>query len=129
MAKFVCSEGILMFDESVSFADGSWEINNVTIDIEANTVDYPTMGNGGWTDNISSTKSFEYTWETSLDSVLGVDLDNTIGVEGLLVFYTTDGPTYSGTVVITSANVNTNVDGVATVSWTGTGTGEITEGS
>ena len=127
MSKFVCNNGILTFADS-AWSAGVWEVNNVTIDINAETVDYPTMGNSGWTDNLASTKSAEFTWETALDDVLGIDLDNVIGQESELVFLTSDGPSYTAeNLIITGVSINTPVDDVSTVSWTGASNGEITE--
>jgi len=126
MSKFVCDSGVLLFAGS-DFADGSWDVNSVTIDVTADTVNYPTMGNDGWDDKLTATKSCEFSWETSLDSVDGIDLDNTIGVEAELIFNTNNGPQYTATVVITGTSINTPTDDVATVSWTATCNGEITE--
>ena len=127
MAKFVCRNGLLTFASS-AWAAGAWEINNVTIDIEAELVQYATMGNDGWADSLTSVKSAEFTWETALDDVLGIDLDNVVGQEAELVFLTVDGPTYTAEkCVITGVTINTPVNEVATVSWTGTSNGEITE--
>lgn len=126
MSKFVCDNGILTFAGS-DFSDGSWAVNTVTIDVNADTVDYPTMGNSGWTDNLSAAKSCEISWETSLDSVEGVDLDGTIGLEAELIFSTQDGPFYTANVIISGTSINTPTDSIAIVSWTSICNGEITE--
>ncbi|MCK4260433.1 MAG: hypothetical protein KAX49_15765 [Halanaerobiales bacterium] len=127
MSKFVCLNGTLVFSNSLDFADGSWCLNNVTIDISADTVNYPCMGVDGWTDSLASTKSATFSWETALDSVDGIDLDNTIGKSGILIFDTVDGGSYNATVIITSANINAPVDDVATVSWEAICDGDIEE--
>lgn len=126
MAKFVCDNGILTFANG-DFADGSWGVNNVTITITKDVASYPTMGSDGWQDNLAIIKSSEFTWETSLDSVDGIDLNNTVGQEAELIFSTQEGPFYTAIVIISGSDINAPVDDVATVSWTATCNGEITE--
>jgi len=127
MAKFVCANGILTFDQSPDFLDGSWCVNNVTIDLSSELVNYRCMGDDSWESAISSTKSSTFTWETALDDVDGIDLDNTVGVEGWLDFDTVDGLSYRSLVIITGTSINAPVDDVATVSWEATGNGDFTE--
>ena len=127
MSKFVCENGTLQFSNSVKFDDGSWCLNNVSVDISSDTVDYKCMGNDGWADSFAGTKSCSFSWETALDSVDGIDLDNTIGESGTLNFDTVDGLSYSATVIITSIGISAPTDDVATVSWEATCDGEITE--
>lgn len=127
MSKFVCSNGTLSFSNSVDYADGSWCLNNVSIDISSDVVSYSCMGGDGWVENIASTKSASFSWETALDTVDGVDLDNTIGESGTLTFDTVDGLTYSASVIITSISISAPNDDTATVSWEATCDGQITE--
>lgn len=127
MSKFVCQNGTLIFSGSPAYLDGSWCLNNVTIDINGDVVDYQCMGNDGWQDTLSATKSATFSWETALDDTDGVDLQNTIGDEGILIFATVDGPTYTAPVVINSISINAPVDDIATVSWEATCNGEIEE--
>lgn len=130
MSKFVCKNGKLIFQGSPAFLDGSWCVNNVTIDISSDTVDYVCMGDDGWMETFGATKNATFSWETALDDFDGVDLQNTIGNEGILIFDTDDtelGLSYNASVIINSISINAPVDDIATVSWEATCDGEISE--
>ena len=126
MSKFVCQNGVLYLF-GTDFKNGSWCVNNVTVEIAANVVSYACMGTDGWLENISGTKTATFTWETALSDTLGVDLDATIGTTAALLFETVDGLSYSAQVVITSISISAPGDDVATVSWTGTADGILRE--
>lgn len=124
MSKLVCSSGTLTITgTSIS----SLCLNNVTVDVNADLVNYLCMGDSGWQSSAASTKSWSVSFETALDDTIGVDLSNTIGESGNLTFDTVTGLAFSGTAIITSISVNAPVDDYATVSWEATGTGAITE--
>ena len=124
MSKFVCDSGTLTI---VGTSISNLCLNNVSIDISADTVDYSCMGDGSWQSAAAGTKSWTCSFETALDDTIGVDLSNTIGESGALTFDTVDGLAYAGTSIITSIGISAPVDDYATVSWEATGTGAITE--
>ena len=124
MSKFVCDSGTLTI---VGTSISSLCLNNVSIDISADTVDYSCMGDGSWQSAAAGTKSWTCSFETALDDTVGVDLSNTIGESGALTFDTVDGLGYTGTAIITSIGISAPVDDYATVSWEATGTGAIAE--
>lgn len=129
MAKFVCNSGTIEFvTDPVNAISLALCINNVTVDISADTVDFNCMGDtGNWANSASATKSWTVSFETALDDTIGVDLADTIGVTGALTFDTVDGLAYSGNAIINSISINAPVDDFATVSWEATGTGALTE--
>jgi len=128
MAKFVCDSGTLAFvTDPVNGISLALCISSVTVDISVDTVDYQCMGDNSWKSSAAATKSWEVTFESALDDTIGVDLADTIGVSGALTFDTVDGLAYSGTAIITGISINAPVDDYASVSWTATGTGAITE--
>ena len=124
MSKFVCDSGTLTI---VGTSISSLCLNNVSIDISADTVDYSCMGDGSWQSAAAGTKSWTCSFETALDDTVGVDLSNTIGESGALTFDTVDGLGYTGDCIITSIGISAPVDDYATVSWEATGTGAIAE--
>jgi len=125
MAKFICDSGTLTF---VGSSISAMCLNNVTIDIAVELVDYQCMADvGNWQSAASGTKSWTCSFETALDDTVGIDLANTVGVEAVLTFDTVDGLAYSGLAIITGSSINAPVDDYATVSWEATGNGPLTE--
>lgn len=132
MAKYVVDNGILAIDTMGDIDDLC--VNNVTIDISVDTVNYNCMGDGSWQSSAAGTKSWEVSFETALDDTEGIDLATTVGEAGNLTFHAVGTasesaalPKYTGDVIITGVSINTPVDDYATVSWTATGTGAIAE--
>ncbi|MCK4260432.1 MAG: hypothetical protein KAX49_15760 [Halanaerobiales bacterium] len=124
MAKFVCDSGTLAI---VGTGISGMCLNNVSLDISTDTVNYICMGDASWQSAAASTKSWTCSFETALDDTVGLDLANTIGSSGAFTFDTVDGLGYTGTAIITSISLNAPADDYATVSWEATGTGAISE--
>lgn len=123
MSKFVVKNGTL----SVSGTSiTSLELNNVTVDVTAAVHNYEVMEEA-WLVQVGGVKSWSASAETAYDTVIGIDLANTIGESGTLSFDTVDGLTLSGTVIIESASVSAPVGGYATVSWSFQGSGALGE--
>ena len=132
MAKYVVANGLLAIDTMTDIQNLC--VNNVTIDISVDTVNYSCMGDGSWQSSAAGTKSWEVTFETALDDTEGVDLAATIGMAGILSFHAVGTasasaglPKYTGNIIITGISINTPVDDYATVSWTAMGTGALSE--
>jgi len=127
MSKFVCDSGTLTITGTQI---ENLCLNNVSIDISADTVSYLCMGDSSWQSSAAGTKSWTCSFETALDDTLGVDLTNTIGEAGTLTFETTDGLAYTSITngaIITSISISAPSDDYATVSWEATGTGALGE--
>lgn len=128
MAKFVCDAGTVSFvTDPINDISLALCISSVTVDVSADTVDYLCMGDGSWQSAAAATKSWTVSFESALDDTIGVDLANTIGATGALIFDTVDGLAYNGNAIVTSIGINAPVDDYATVSWEMTGTGALTE--
>lgn len=103
----------------------SMELLSMSVDIAATTSDYTPMASV-WEVSLAANKSWTVAFETTLDTVLGVDVGNTIGVSAAIAMDTVDGLSFAGTVVITGISVSAPQDEVATVSWTGKGSSALT---
>ena len=125
MSKFICDSGTMVF---VGSDIGSMCLNSATIDVNCETVSYQCMAAvGNWVESAAGAKSWTCSFETALDDTIGLDIALTVGVSASLTFDTVDGLAYSGTAIITTASINAPVGEYATVSWTATGSGALSE--
>jgi len=97
------------------------------MDITSSVDEFNRMGGDGWTERIESSKSVSYSWTTNLSIADGIDLDNTVGTEGTLVFDTIDGLAYTSEVIITGATPSGDSTTIASVAWTADANGDVTE--
>ena len=126
MSTFVCDTGTLAFAGSSIL---SLCTSNISIEVNVETETFRAVGTtGNWDYNIPANRSWSCSFDTVLDSAIGLDLYNTIhGGVALLTFNTVKGPAYSGNAVVTAASISAPVDDICTVSWTAIGSGPLVE--
>lgn len=125
MSKFVVKNG-KMFLSGSAFSSGSWDLNTVSVEINASVVSFPVMGES-WLEQTGLVKQGTFSWETAWDNTLGVDLSDTLGETASLFFDSVDGLPFSAQAVVESISISAPVDGYSTASWSGQSDGIVRE--
>ena len=110
---------------------GNSTLLSFTIDVNGETSTFPGLGENS---NITlpATKNWGGTFEIAMSTVIGMDLDLTVGVSALITISTSTEagyPMYSGTAVITAASFAGDTAEKAAVTYTYVGSDALVEGA
>lgn len=125
MSKFVVKNGKMFLSGSL-FSNSEWDVNTVSVEINASVVSYPVMGEA-WLEQTGLVKQGTFSWETAWDNTLGVDIDDTLGETASLFFDSVDGLPFSAMAVVESISISSPVDGYSTATWSGQSDGVVRE--
>lgn len=96
----------------------------MTIEATGSVSEYTPMGSV-WATNLPANKSWTFSFETTQDSAIGMDIGNTLNVSASITMDTVEGLSFSGDGIITSIVSSNPQAETSTLSWSGVGTGAL----
>lgn len=124
--SYIAKNALVTFD-GTDFTSAVTDTTDFNLDITSTTDEYVPFGGDGWTSRLQGVKSASYSWTSSLDKTLGINLALTVGTSGELIIDTVDGKTYTGNAIITGASISGDAQTRALVSWTADSNGALVE--